>query len=408
MRRRGGVFILTLVVLTAATTILALTMAAHRVDFRSTLNRMEGKRARLMAEAGLQRAMAELALLEQTSSVSQTGSWHLLGDTGAERFMVGGGSCRLQIVDAGSLISLNTASETTLQNLGLSQTQIDCLLDWREPGEEPRPDGAKDEYYNGLEKPYNASKGRLQSVDEALLIRDWLPTTLYEVQNSTGNSVATRPLIEMVTVDSFSPNVDSTGAQRGNINNVQAQQLVQAGLTQQQAQAVIARRTGLGRFNGMNQVFTTPGLDTRSAEILLDRYSAVGGGRLEGRVNVNTATEDVLASLPGMSTDIAQGIVSRQASGFASLGELTQVPGVTLQLLSQMADEVTVGSDTFLVRSEGTAGRTRVCLETVVRVDNGNVIVLKTTEPHLTDMSTVWQWSTESQSETVLGEDRRQ
>lgn len=407
MRKRGSVFILALLVLVAATAVLALAVASQRVNTRASLNRMEKTRARFMCESAVQRALAELANLLQTGAVDQTQDWSLLGSTGAERFSVGGESFRLQIIDAGSLVSLNSAPEAQLQALGLTQSQIDSLLDWREEGDQPRTEGAKNEYYNGLTNPYNAAKQRLWSVDETLLIKDWLPSTLLTAPDSVTTGLTPRPLIQLVTVDSFCPNTDGTGQRRQNINSAQQQQLTQAGLSQQVAQAIIARRNGLGSFTGMSQVMTVPGLNNQSAGVLLDRFAVNNSARLEGRVNLNTATEDVLATLPGIPADVAQAVFSRQSTGMANLSEVLQIPGVSLQTLQQIADSITVGSDTFIVRCEGTAGSTREQMESVVQIINGAPVVVKTLETPKADMTTDWGWPAESSTDTVLGEDRR-
>ena len=410
-KRTGSVFILALIVLTAATTILALTVAAQRVSFKSTVNRMESKRARLMAESAIQRAIAELAVDPQTNLVDQNQTWFTLGNKGEDQFMVGGESFRMQIVDAGAFLSLNSVTESQLLTLNMTQSQIDSLLDWREAGDTPRAQGAKDEYYNTLDRPYNARKGPLQTFDEVLLVKDWLPSTVYDVPSVGGTNsqlTVTQPLSQLFTVDSYSPNTNGSGQALQNINTVQAQQLVQAGLTQQVAQAVIARRNGLGRFESMNQVFSTPGLNNNSGAVLLDRFTAATGNRATGRVNLNTASEEVLSLLPGMTIDVAQAIVSRQTTGFATLGEIFQVPGVSLQLVTQFADQITVGGDTFLVRCEGRAGETRLCVESVVQIVNGAPQVVKTMETSETSMWQLWGWPEEPSSETVVSEDQRQ
>lgn len=409
MKRRGSVFIFSLVVLVAATSVLALTVEAQRQYFHATLNRMEAQRAKQMAESGVQRALAELVNLTQTGMVDQTGDWFLLGNRGAEEFTVGSSSFRMEIVDASSLLNLNTATEAELQSLNLTQAQVDSLLDWREEGETPRTEGAKDEYYNGLAKPYNCRKARLESLDELLLVKDWLPKTITEVstQTTSTNGTLNKSVAQLCTVESFSPNTDAAGGARQNINNAQLQQLQQAGLSAQVATAIIARRNAVGRFSSMNQVFLTPGLDQRSAGVLLDRYAADAQTRLEGRINLNTATEDVLRLNPNITSDIAQAIVSRQASGFANLSEILQIPGVTVQMLSQIADTFTVGSSIFVVRVMGTSGDTVVSLEATVRVDESGPTILKVSQSPETNMTTIWEWDAEPTSETVLSEEQQ-
>lgn len=407
-RRRGSVFVLALIVITAATTILALTVSTQRVYTQSSINRLEARRARLAAESGLQRALAELALVTDTNVLDQTGTWFTLGNNGDDKFVVGADSFRLQVVDAGAFLNLNTLTELQLQNLNLTQSQIDSLLDWREAGDQARTEGAKNDYYNSLEKPYNAREARLESLDEVLLVKDWLPSTLYDIPDTTANGLSEPlSLYQLLTVDSFSSNNSATGQAKQNLNNVQAQQLIQAGISQASAQAIIARRNGLGQFTSINQVFTTPGLDTRAAEILLNSFGVGNAQRVEGRVNLNTASEDVLSQLTDVTSDIAQAIVARQSTGFANLGEVTQIPGVTVQLLGQIADKLTISGDTFLVRCEGSAGQTKVAIEAVVQIEDGAPRVMKILDAPQSNMVSLWRWSDDSTGEVVLGEGAR-
>ncbi len=403
-KKRGSAFIFALVVVTAASAILAFTVSRERVNVKASANRLEARRARQMAMAGIQAALSSFETLSSTGDVDTLGDWYSFGDQGDGLFTVGDASFRVQVADASSLVNLNTAPEEQLLNLNLTQEQIDCLLDWREAGDQPRADGAKNEYYNALTEPYNAKEGRLDTFDELLLIKDWLPTTLYTVPDSTTNGTTPRALSQLCTVESFSPNTDSTGQQRQNINNAQQQQLIQAGLSQQAATAIIARRNGLGSFSSMGQVLTTPGLDSRSAGVLLDRFSASSAVRLEGKINVNTATEEVLATLPGITTDIASSIVTQQSTGLTDLSQLLTVPGMTVQTVAPIADDLTVGSDTFLVRSRGTAGGISVCLEATVQVQNGIAIVQSIRDTPFADMLDHWGWSPDTTNETVLVE----
>ncbi len=409
MKQRGSIFILALILLASITSILAFTVAAQQVSSKASINRIEARRARLMAESGVQRGIAEIALITQIGEVDQSGTWYTLGNQGADNFIVGRDSFRLQIVDAGSLINLNTVPQVNLQNFGLTQGQIDSLLDWREAGSAARVDGAKDDYYNALPKPYNVRAGRMESVDELLLIKDWLPTTVFDLPTNVStttnsNPAPTEPLYELATVDSYSPNTTATGQALTNLNTVTAVQLTQAGITQAVATAIIARRTGLGRYTTMAQVLATPGLNDRLIGILLDRFTISTLPRIEGKINLNTAGQDVLGTIPAFTSDIVQALISRQTTGLTSLSQALQVPGLTARILGPIAEQVTVGSDTFVIRSQGRAGQSIVALETVVRIQNGTVIVIKTRETPQPDMKTLWKWPDTTNNDVVLME----
>ncbi|HMS55161.1 MAG TPA: type II secretion system protein GspK [Fimbriimonadaceae bacterium] len=403
MNRRGAVMLVTLVVLTSVAAILAVGFARYRVEVRAGLSELETYRARLMARSALARAMSVLQTVN-TNTVSQVDEWFSFGNTGSEAFLVGADRFAVQVVDAASLVNLNTATEQELLALNLTQEQIDSLLDWREEGVAPRPEGAKDEFYNTLSVPYNAKLGRLSSLDEVLLIKGFLPSSLYEVpEQSSTTGIEAQPLAALATVDSFSPNNSSAGEIKGNINAVQQQQLVQAGLSQQLSAAIIVRRNQ-GTFTSLGEVLRVTGMDTRSAGIIVDNFMIGGAPRSEGKINVNTATEAVLATVPGITPDTAQSIFGRQSTGLASLSELLQVPGYSLQVMQESIDRFTVSSDTFLIRAEGTAGSTTYSLEAVVSLTGGIPHILKTNEQPNRSMRGLWQWSDETTTETVITE----
>lgn len=402
-----------LVVITVATAVLTLTLNAQEVASRTTQNRLQHQRAELMVNAGLERAKAELELLTQDGLVDQTQEWYALGTGGQDRFMVGRDSFRLEIIDAGSLLNLNVATETELQNLGLLQSQIDSLLDWRESGEAPRSEGAKDEYYNSLPRPYNARQKRLQSLDETLLIKDWLPSTLYQAPDasiSNSNSVlSTRSVSQMCTTESVSPNVDASGQGKSNLNTAQVQQLVQAGLSAPSATAIIARRNGLGgAFTSMNQAISTPGLDSRGIGMLLDSFTISTETSLEGKINLNTAQADVLETLEGVTPDISDSIIARQSTGFQALSQIQEIASITPEILGQIADRITIGASVFLVRVEGTAGQTSVAKEFVVRVSGGIATVEKVYDAPFTNMISQWQWEDAPTNDVILVEEADQ
>jgi general secretion pathway protein K len=114
--------------------------------------------------------------------------------------------------------------------------------------------------------------------------------------------------------------------------------------------------------------------------------------RLIGKVNINTASESVLAQLPGVTSDIASAIITRQSTGFATLGELSSIPGLTGTTLGQVADAVCVGSDTFLVRVWGESGGVGVAYEAVVGIRNSRALVIQLERINTTSIPVWWSW----------------
>jgi len=404
-KRRGAILIMAMVVLFAITAILVSAMATERAEFRNAVQRIDEERARLAAQSGVARALATLQF-QLTAPVTQLDEWFTLGNQSNDLFVVGRQNFRMQIVDAASLVNLNTADEIQLENMGLTSEQIDSLLDWREEGTTPRAEGAKDEFYNTLERPYNAKLRRMDHLDEVLLIKGFEPAVLFqtpEQQNTSG--LTPQPIYSLATVDSFSPSTGSDGQTRGDINTVGQGALLQAGIPPQLAAAIILRRNTQGTFTRMGEVLSVTGMTTDAAGILLDRYQVGNLPRVEGKINVNTAREEVLMTLPDMTTDVAQAIVSRQAAGINAVSELFQVPGITLQVMAAIGDRLTTDSEIFIVRVEGQAGSARYPLEAVIRVDGSRAQIIKVTEPINRNMTTLWGWAEETTNEIVLGEE---
>ena len=146
------------------------------------------------------------------------------------------------------------------------------------------------------------------------------------------------------------------------------------------------------------------GTTTQATKAILDFLVTSGATRASGKINLNTVSQDVLLTLPGITPDIAQGIISRQSQGFASLGDLTDVPGLNSGAsLATLADLFTVVSSSFVVRVVGEAGNARVALEATIDVQNGTPKVVRIDDAPFNDMPTRWGWVQETtNTETVL------
>lgn len=408
--RRGATFVVTVAALAGLVAILASSAATHRVTLHAALNRMEARRAQFAAEAGIQRAMA--AFDNQNPGVSTLqDDWAILGTNGADEFLVGDVSFRIQIVDAGAKINLNTASAQTLAKLPLTQEQVDCLLDWRSSNLNPRPDGAKDDYYHALDNGYNTKLRRLDTFDELLQVKNFTADTLYTPQNYTGSGVVstagmtgtqntTATLYDLAEVDSVVPNLSPSGQRQVNINTATAAQLRQRGLQNNLVNAIVARRRQ-STFTSIGQVLAIQQVNNTAARTILDNFAVDAATTHTGRVNLNTATGDVIAALPGMTNDIAQAIVSRQAQGFRSLGDLLSVPGLNKQRIIPFASLVTINSSAYVIRVVGTAGSTTYTMEVLLRTDGTTKRITRVTIPPYTDMTDRWGWDPSSNQITL-------
>jgi general secretion pathway protein K len=84
-------------------------------------------------------------------------------------------------------ININTVSERTLRKivsqLGLEGEKrdiaVDSILDWRDPDDLYRVNGAENDYYQSLKEPYNCKNGNLDAIEELLLVRGVTPELFY-------------------------------------------------------------------------------------------------------------------------------------------------------------------------------------------------------------------------------------
>lgn len=411
MRRlqSGSAFMLALITMLVMTLVIASFSVRLDSHLKTETLRLERRKAELAVQAGLARAMAALALAD-VNVTSTEDEWYSLGNNGAEEFTVGESQFRVQILDTTRFVNLNVVNEEQLRQFNLTDEQIASLLDWRNTELQPRLQGAKDEYYNALETPYNVKLRGFDTVSELLLVKGFTPKTLFEPPSnlsgtalSTGNIEDQPPMAELITTDSTTANLRADGSARLNLNVASNAQMVQAGFRNQAAQAIIQRRQTQGQFTTLGQVFTVPGLNLQDAEVILNIGTVTGETFVTGKLNINTVSEEVLRTIPDMTEDQIQGIIGRQGT-FEELGELAQVNGFSTNTLRDFADYFCIGSQTYLVRLKGRRNTAFTFLEAIVTVSDGQAKVIKMNRPIYRDPQLVWGWDADPTTTSTLME----
>ncbi len=140
----------------------------------------------------------------------------------------------------------------------------DAIFDWLDPDDEPRPDGAEADYYEGLNPPYSPRNGPVASIGELLLVRGVTPRVLFgedadfdrvldwnENDGTTsypfddGDGYLDRGLYGFVTLYTTEPNVDAYGEPRIDLNQDDLEalyDLVVAEFDEELARFVVAYR----------------------------------------------------------------------------------------------------------------------------------------------------------------------
>jgi general secretion pathway protein K len=126
---------------------------------------------------------------------------------------LGDGSYRVRLIDEGGKINLNRADENALRrvftNLGIEEPLrsilVDSIMDWRDPDDLHRINGAESDYYRSLSPAYSAKNGPFDTVEELLWVRGVTSPLFFGYPESAATQAdSARPigLREIFTVDS--------------------------------------------------------------------------------------------------------------------------------------------------------------------------------------------------------------
>jgi type II secretory pathway component PulK len=423
-RNKGYILIEALIAVAGLLALMAILVSDQQAHLDLVQGNLRQTRAEACADAAVQQALAVLSTTNEglvtlndtwAELGGQAGTSQTQGTQGTEEYdFPDGTSFREQVVDAGSLINLNNVTEAQLQQLPLDQDQVDSFLDWIQPGENARTDGAKDSFYNALPTPYNAKLAQLTTVNELLLINNWTAQTLYQPPtDSTILSLATDsngnvlPLAALFTTDSGAPNETVTGTTLVNlgagISGSTATRLIGLGISPRIIARLRATGPGLAPINNFPELFALPGMTTSQEALLLDNVTFSTATRTTGTINLNTATLPVLQSIPFVSSTVAEAIVQQQSSGFTTgLGELANL-GLTGPLLGEVATGFTVGSDTWIVRAYGQSGGVGSAEEAVVGFRNSQLQIISINRLHTAGIPSWWGWDSTTTSTQQAG-----
>lgn len=326
MRRRSARRGLVLAVVLVMITLLALLAAAYafmvNAHIETVMSNHYAFQARMAADAGLQ-----LAYVKLRESRADTDSWfdnpddfrrmtvyslegedEVEGRVDAEAYDATANEAwrfilvhpnyderdtvRYGFRDEGSRLNLLTATEAEIRRLfeavipeDLEQAVdidvlVDSLADWREAGNTPRANGAKDEYYQTLLPAYRCKKGPFATVEELLLVRgftgwvvfgeDFNRNGLLDPNENDGDELFPPDngdgelfpgVAPFLTVWSREMNMSSTNRQRINLN-MQDTQKLQEDLSEEFDGAVVdyvmqVRSSGI-QFNSVMNLLPAP------------------------------------------------------------------------------------------------------------------------------------------------------
>lgn len=252
------------------------------------------------------------------------------------------------LVDEGSKLNLNNTNVTAemLELLpGMTTELAAAIIDWRDGNEDVTSGGAEADTYARLRPPYLCKNANFDTVNELRLVAGATTDILCgEDLNQNGildpnetdldrDNLATGGLLEYVTVYSREPNTRVDGTARVNVNQ------------RQELNTLLTDRLGASRAGQVLPAggpWPPGGVPIRS---LLAFYSnsrlteeefmqieaditTESGAFIEGRVNVNTASAEVLTCIPGIGEDKAAELVNYRLNNSQSLNSVAWVKNV--------------------------------------------------------------------------------
>jgi DNA uptake protein ComE-like DNA-binding protein len=260
------------------------------------------------------------------------------------------------LVDEASKLNLNTATLEMLQALPRMTPELAAaIIDWRDTNSDITDGGAESETYGRLRPPYNCKNAPFETVDELRLVYGVNMEILYgEDSNRNGildanenDGDASLPtdnrdgrldpgLLEYLTVYSRESNTSRT-----NVNNSQQlAALLQQNFTADRANQILQRvgggqqPGGGGGGAGANTIRSVLEFYIRS-QMTADEFAQIetnitasSGQYVQGLVNVNTASVEVLTCIPGIGTNLAPTLVSFRQSNPDRLTSLAWVAEV--------------------------------------------------------------------------------
>ena len=355
-----------------------------------------------------------------------------------------GGGLRYGISDEESRLNVNVASVEELGKLyGMTPDVVAGILDWRDEDNQVSPGGAEVEYYASLQPPSQPRNGPLQTVRELLMVRgvsrelllgsaarqNGLSATEGDDRDGSAPGNLDMGWAGLLTVNSSVKDITASGGERVNVQTADERALTGVrGITSDIARAIVAYR-GQHEFktladllevtavqnqdqlsrrsdrssSGQDQSAPPPdgqlpgggpsapaGPKVVSEQLLMDigdDLTVQTDEGLAGVVNVNTASLEVLACLPGVSRELAQAIISYRKSGgfFPNTACLLKVPGMTREIFKQVAARVSARSETFRILSEGKvlSTGTRQRIQEIVHIGLNDLTTLSYREDDL-------------------------
>lgn len=336
--RRGTILVVAMWAMIVLTAIVLVMARSMRVEVVSSGNRMSALQASAIVHGAEQYVLSLVenaggdptAVIDAPAEALPVGEgyfWLIKADSGNEQLTAFG------MTDEAGKVSLNAATAVELNKLpGMTSDVVDALLDWRDSDDNVTNQGAENSYYMSLPQPYNAKNGPLETVEELRMIRGMTEEILYgydrnhdgvlsqEERNYGGTASsfnaangAGRGIAPFVTVYSVEANA---GRALPNVNDDTSTPLRDAlrkALKQSRADAILSQASRKKPFLSVFDFCAKGGMTAQEVKLIYSKVSASKARTLVGRINVNTAPRETLATLPGIEQSDVDNLLSKRA-----------------------------------------------------------------------------------------------
>ncbi len=228
-------------------------------------------------------------------------------DTDANGWMpIGGAWVKVDVIDTAAFIDLNYVTATQLELMNVFQQNAptaDAIIDWRTPETTATSDGAKSDYYQGLNPPYNCKDAPFDTVEELLLVKGITPSMLYGT--AEGNVISASDAEADAQNAANSTTVGgTTGTGTSGAAGAAATRQAQGGGTTGATGTAATTTTGDTDWDDIYSQSTMP-ISEMLTTMSMERNIAADG---TPRVNINTATATDLTGI-GLSTSLANALI---------------------------------------------------------------------------------------------------
>lgn len=323
------------------------------------------------AHAGVQGAIGKVTTLAASQPVYLGEEQYTVtsDDLGLD---MNGYSFSVVVEDEAGKININTASEDSLTQLFGSNDIADAIIGWRTPSGTSATVETNDEYYSSQNPPYKCKGAAFETVAELGLVKG----VTSDLLSSAGSSSTDVSLEDLLTVYAPLKAVSTDSGSKVDIQSASQDSLrssLGSILSAQDISSIISYRRRHA-FRSPAEIVRV-GISRSKIEQIYDKLTVARAATHTGLVNINSASSDVLAVLPGMDAVTAKAVVDYRASkgAFSGVGYLLEVTGLSDSAFVSVAPYLTVNSNVFRIKSVGQYSPTgaTATVTCVVEIDSG-------------------------------------